>query len=88
MKRLQAGENRTLRLIRGYGWYTRNDKKHSDLQVIKVKSFMNHIKVNVSARNSRNHYIKRLSTGSLVSNRRVPKLVHILDLTKARNSMP
>ena len=54
MKRLQAVQiGRSL--IGGYDWYTRVDKMLSDLEIIKLKRFM---KLFVSARKSRNSYIK------------------------------
>ena len=49
---------------------------HSDLEIIKLESFMKHLalKLYASARNSGNRYVKRLGTDSLVL-----KPVHILD---------
>jgi hypothetical protein len=43
MLRLQAVQNRALRLIGGYDRYTRNDVMHSDLEIVKLKSFMKHL---------------------------------------------
>ena len=81
LRHRQAVQNRALRLIGGYGRYTRNYVMHSDLEIVKLKSFMKHLalKLYVFARSSRNKYISRLGTYTLVDNRRVPKPVHILD---------
>ena len=81
MKRIQAVQNRALRLIGRYDWYTRADKLHSDLEIIKIKSFMKHLalKLYASARNSSSRYTKSSGADSLVGNRKVPKNVHILD---------
>ena len=40
-QRLQVVQNRALRLIGGYDWYTRINKMHSDLEIPKLKSFIN-----------------------------------------------
>ena len=60
MQRLQAVQNWALRLIGGYDWYTRIDKKHSDLEIIRLKSFMKHLalKLYASAKFNRYRYIK------------------------------
>ena len=81
MRRLQAVQNRALRLIGGYDRYTRNDVMHSDLEIVKLKSFMKHLalKLYVSDKRSRNKYICRLGTDTLVDNQRVPKRVHTLE---------
>jgi hypothetical protein len=78
---LKAVQNRALRFIGGYDWYTRVDRIYPDLENIKLKSFIKHSdsKLQASARFSRNHYIKRLGADSLVDNRRIPKPVHIID---------
>ena len=65
MQRLQVVQNRALRLIGGYDWYTWAGKLHSDLEITKLKSFMKDL---ASARNSRNRYMKSLGTDSLVDN--------------------
>ena len=77
MHRLQAVQNRALRLVDGYDRYTRIDKMHLELEMIKPKSFMKHLtlKLYASAKLSRNQYIKRLGTDSLVDN----KPIHIPD---------
>ena len=64
MKRLQTVQNRALRFIGGYDRYTRTKKMHSDLEIIKLKSFMKHLalKLYASAKLSRNRYIQRLGT--------------------------
>jgi hypothetical protein len=61
--------------------YTRNDAMHSDIEIVKLKSFVKHLtlKLYVSAKRSRNQYISRLVINTLVDNRKVPKPVHILD---------
>jgi len=77
MKRRQAVQNRVLRLIGGYDWYTstRADRIHSDLEMIKLNNFIKYLalKLYAYARNSTNRYIKKYGTDSLVANRRVPK---------------
>ena len=72
MKRLQAVQNNVFRLIGWYNRYTEIEKMQSDLETIKLKSFMKHLALKLygSARNSRNKYIKM--------NWRVPKPVSIL----------
>ena len=84
MLRLQAVQNRALRLIGGYDRYTRNDFIHSDLQIVKLKSFMKHLALKLygSAKRSRNKCICSLGTGTLIDSRKVPKPVHILDKIK------
>ena len=80
MQHLKAVQNWVLRLIGGYDRYTRIDKMHLELEMIKPKSFMKHLtlKLYVYARNIRSKYIKRLGTDTLDDNRRVSKPVHIL----------
>jgi hypothetical protein len=70
MRRLQAVQNRALRLIGGYDRYTRNDGMHSDLEIVKLKSFMKHLalKLYVSAKRSRNKYIYRLGADTWTDN--------------------
>ena len=76
MKHLQAVQIRSLRLTVGYDCYTRINKIHSYLEIIKLKSFMKHLDLILhgSTRLSRNRYVKRS-----VDNRRVQKPVHIFD---------
>ena len=63
MQRLQVVQNRTLRLIGGYDWYTRIDRMHSDLEIPKLKSFIKHLalKFYAPAKSSRNRYSKKLA---------------------------
>ena len=81
VRRLQAVQNQALRLIGGYDRYTRNDVMHSDLEIVKLKSFMKQLalKLYVSAKRSRNKYICRLGADTWTDKRRIPKPVHILD---------
>ena len=75
VKRLQAVQNRALIMIWGF------DKIYSDLEIIKLESFLKHLafKLYASAINSRNRYIKNLGADSSVGSRRVANPVHILD---------
>ena len=77
---LQVVQNRALRLIGGYDWYTRINKMHSDLEIPKLKSFIKRLALKLygSAKSSRNRYIKKLGTDTSVVNRRVPRPFHIL----------
>ena len=54
---------------------------HPGLEIVKLKIFMKHLalKLYACARSSRNRYIKKLGTDSLVDNRMVSKPLHILD---------
>ena len=81
MRRLQAVQNRALRLIGGYDRYSRNDVMHSDLEIVMLESFMEHLglELYVSAKRSRNEYISKFGADLGADNRRVPKPVHILD---------
>ena len=56
LNRLQAVQNRALRLIGSYDWYTRLDKMHLESEIIKLKSFIKHLalKLYASAKLSRN----------------------------------
>ena len=51
------------------------------LEIIRLKSFIEHLalKSYASTKLSKNRYIKRLGTDSVVVDRRVKKPVHILD---------
>jgi hypothetical protein len=64
---LQVVQNRALRLIGGYDWYTQIDKMHSDTEIPKLKSFIKclALKLYASAKLSRTRYIKKLGTDSL-----------------------
>ena len=79
MNRLQAAQNRALRLIGSYDRYTRLEKMHSELEMIELKSFIKHLalKLYASAKLSRNQYFSRLGD-SLVIKRRVPKPANII----------
>ena len=56
------------------------DKVHSDTEIPKLKSFMNHLalKLYAFAKSSRNRYVKNLVSDSSVVNRKVPRPFHIL----------
>ena len=60
MQRLQVVQNRALRLIGGYDWYTRINEMHSDLEISKLKSFIKRLALKLygSAKSSRNRNIK------------------------------
>ena len=77
---LQVVQNRELRLIGRYHWYTWIDKMHSDLKIPKLKSFIKHLalKLYASSKTSRNRYIKKLGTDLSAVNRRVPRPFHTL----------
>ena len=81
MRLLQTVQKMALRLIGGYDRFKRIEEIYSGLEIIKLESFMKYLALTLyySARSSRNKYIKRLGTDTLVDNRRVPKPVHIID---------
>ena len=75
MNRLQAVQNRGLRLIGSYDRYIRLDKMHSELEIISSKDLA--LKLYASAKLSRNKYINKLGD-SLVINQSVPKPINII----------
>jgi hypothetical protein len=69
-----------LRIIGGYDRYTRTDKMRLDHKIPMLKSYIKclSLKMYASAKRSRNRYVKKLGTVSMVIDPRVPRPIHIL----------
>ena len=62
MNRLQVVQNKALRIIGGYDWYTRTEQLHFDNEILMLKSFIKKLasKLYAYAKTSRNKYIRKL----------------------------
>ena len=76
MKQLQVIRNKELQLIEWYDKYTWIEKQNFYVKEIYIKVLA--LKLYVSVKASRNWYIQKLCSDSLIDNWRVPKPSHIL----------
>ena len=80
LNRLQVVQNRALRIIGGYDWYTRKEPLHFDNEILMFNSFIKILtsKLHASATTNRNRYIRNLGSDSKVLTQRVRKPSQIL----------
>ena len=80
MNRLQVVQNKALRIIGGYDWYTRTELLHFDNEILMLNSFIKKLasKLYSSVKTSRNKYIKKSGSDSKVLTQRAGKPSHLL----------